>query len=53
VLNDWQTAGLRYPPALKPLVFTLDPARVLYRVGALTASDLAEVDHCLRRALAL
>ena len=53
VLNDWQTAGLRYQSALKPVLFTLDPALVLYRIGALTASDLAEVDHRLRRTLAL
>jgi mRNA-degrading endonuclease toxin of MazEF toxin-antitoxin module len=32
-------------------LFTLDPARVLHRIGALTASDLAEVDRRLRRAL--
>ena len=52
-LNDWQAAGLRYPSALKPVLFTLDPVRVLYQVGTLTASDLAEIDHRLRRALAL
>lgn len=53
VLNDWQPAGLRYPSALKPVLFTLDPARVLYRVGTLTASDLAEIDQRLRRAINL
>jgi mRNA interferase MazF len=53
VLKDWQTAGLRYPSALKPVLFTLDPARVLYRVGALTSVDLPEVVQRLRRALQL
>jgi mRNA interferase MazF len=53
VLSDWQTANLRYPSALKPVLFTLDPTRVLHRIGALTASDLAEIDHRLRRALEL
>lgn len=53
VLRDWQAAGLRYPSALKPVLFTLDPTRVLYRVGALTQADLAEVDQRLRRALEL
>jgi hypothetical protein len=38
---------------LKPVLFTLDPARVLHRVGALTARDLAQVDRRLRQALAL
>ena len=53
LLSDWQTAGLRYPSALKPALFTLDPTRVLYRIGTLTALDLAEVDARLRRALDL
>ncbi len=33
VLQDWQAAGLRYPSAFKPVVFTLEPRRVLLRVG--------------------
>jgi mRNA interferase MazF len=53
VLSDWQAANLRYPSALKPVLFTLDPVRVLHRIGALTPSDLAEVDQRLRRALEL
>lgn len=35
------------------VLFTLDPARVIYRIGALTSADLAQVDQQLRRALAL
>jgi len=53
LLSDWCAAGLRYPSALKPVLFTLDPARVIYRIGALTSADLAQVDQRLRRALAL
>jgi mRNA interferase MazF len=53
VLGDWQAAGLRYPSAFKPVVFTLDPVRVLHRVGVLTPLDLTEVDQRLRRALEL
>jgi mRNA interferase MazF len=53
VLADWQAAGLHYPSAFKPVLFTLEPARVLHRVGALTLPDLAEVDQRLRRALEL
>jgi len=53
VLSDWAEAGLRYPSASKTVLFTLSPARVEYRIGALTARDLAEVDRRLRRALAL
>jgi mRNA interferase MazF len=51
--QDWRAAGLRYRSAFKPVLFTLDPVRVIYRVGALTAVDLAEVDQRLRLALSL
>ena len=53
VLSDWRAAGLRRPSALKPVLFTLDPARVLHRIGALTPTDMAQVDQRLLRALAL
>ena len=53
MLGDWQAAGLRYPSAFKSVVFTLDPVRVLHRVGVLTPLDLTEVDQRLRRALEL
>ena len=52
-LSDWQAAGLRFPSALKPVLVTLDPNRVVHRVGALSTTDLAQVDERLRRALAL
>ena len=41
------------PSALKPVLFTLDPARVLHQVGVLLPVDLAEVNDRLRRALEL
>lgn len=53
VLREWQAANLRYPSAFKPLLFTLEPALVIHRVGQLTTGDLAQVDTRLRRALAL
>ncbi len=52
-LSDWHSAGLRFPSALKPVIVTLDPSRVVHRIGPLSAADLAEVDSRLRRALAL
>jgi len=33
VLANWDAANLRYPSAFKPLLFTLEPALVLHRVG--------------------
>ena len=53
MLNDWQVAGLRYPSALKPVLFTLDPTRVLHRIGALTPADMSQVDQRLLHALGL
>jgi mRNA-degrading endonuclease toxin of MazEF toxin-antitoxin module len=53
VLSNWRSAGLRYPSAFKPVLFTLDPARVLHRIGKLTPVDMAEIDQRLRSALAL
>jgi mRNA interferase MazF len=53
ILSDWRAAGLRYPSALKPVLFTLEPTRVIHRVGLLTTHDLAEVTQRLRLALGL
>ena len=53
VLGDWRAAGLPYPSALKPVLFTLDPARVIHHVGALTPGDLAQVSRRLAQALEL
>jgi len=53
VLSDWREARLRFASALKPVLFALDPARVVHTIGALSAADLAQIDQRLRRALAL
>jgi mRNA interferase MazF len=53
LLGDWRAAGLRFPSALKPVLVTLDPARVVHHIGALSAADLAQVDERLRGALGL
>ena len=53
VLADWSAAGLRYPSAFKPLLFTLEPGLILHRVGRLSARDLAEVERRLRRVFEL
>src|SRR5688500_209545 len=42
VLTEWQPAGLRFPTAHKPVFFTLHPARVLHRIGALSSADFAQ-----------
>ncbi len=53
VLHDWQSADLRQASAFKPVLFTLDPSRVLYRIGELTSADLLEIDIRRRRILEL
>jgi mRNA interferase MazF len=53
VLTDWQAAGLRSPSALKPVLFTLEPVRVIFQIGTLSSDDMIEVDQRLRLALNL
>lgn len=53
VLADWQGAGLRFPSAFKPVLFTLDPARIVHTIGTLAAPDLAAIDKRLRLMLQL
>lgn len=53
VLGDWSAAGLLKPSFVRPKVAAVEPTLVVFRVGALAASDLLEVDRCLRRAMAL
>jgi mRNA interferase MazF len=48
VLTDWRQAGLRFPSAFKPVLFTLDPVRILHHIGTLAPGDLAAVDRRLR-----
>lgn len=52
-LQQWQQAGLKFPSAFKPVLFTLDPQRVLHPIGTLRADDLAEIDKRLKLALGL
>ena len=53
VLQDWATAGLRSPTAFKPVLVTLDPRLIVYRIGPLSMRDLAEIQARVRLALNL
>jgi mRNA interferase MazF len=44
-LQHWKEAGLRFPSALKPVLFTLDPQRVIHSIGVLQPADLVEIDQ--------
>ena len=48
ILVDWRAAHLFYPSAFKPLVFTLEPSSVRYRIGQLSHRDLTEIETRLR-----
>ena len=53
VLTEWQAAGLRFPSAFKPVLATLEPARVMHRVGRLVDRDRSEIRQRLRAMLDL
>lgn len=53
VLQDWASAGLRFPTASKPVIVTLDPSLVVHSIGKLAESDLAEIQSRLRLAFDL
>lgn len=52
-LQQWRQAGLKFPSAFKPVLFTPDPQRVLHPVGTLPPTDLAEIDTRLKLVLDL
>jgi mRNA interferase MazF len=53
VLTDWKGAGLKFPSAFRPVIFTLDPARVLHKVGETGKTDMREIDRKLNEVLGL
>lgn len=53
ILIDWQGAGLKFPSAFKPAIFTLHPKRVLHRVGNIGVSDMTAIDQRLKLAFGL
>jgi mRNA interferase MazF len=53
VIVDWRGANLLKPSFVRPKLAAIEPSLVVHRVGALSVSDLIEVDRRLRRALDL
>jgi mRNA interferase MazF len=49
-VRDWQQAGLHQASWMRSHLVTVDRRRILMRMGALTACDLAAVEACLRLA---
>lgn len=52
-LQDWKTAGLKTASAFKPVLFTLDPRRIVHSIGTVSARDLGEIEKRLKAALDL
>jgi mRNA interferase MazF len=52
-IQQWRQAGLQFASAFKPVLFTLDPQRVIHPIGVLQRIDLVEIDQRLKRALGL
>lgn len=46
-ISDWNEAGLLKPSALKPVLFTLDRALVIRRLGRLAEPDLQSLREIL------
>lgn len=52
ILQDWATAGLRYPSAFRSYLLTLDDG-TLPAIGRLSDRDWQAVQSCLTAALAI
>jgi mRNA-degrading endonuclease toxin of MazEF toxin-antitoxin module len=52
-LQDWSTAGLRYPSTVRVKPATVTPTRILRQVGQLSVRDLDELDTRLRLGMGL
>ncbi len=53
LLADWAAAGLLKPTLMRARLAVVNERLVQYRVGTLSARDMAEIDRRLRRALGL
>jgi len=53
VLVDWRSANLKFPSAFKPVVFTVEPSLVAYRVGHLSERDFGAIVRRVQLALEL
>jgi hypothetical protein len=51
--SHWKQAGLKFPSAFKPVLFTLDPQSVIHPIGTIQSADQLEIDKRLKLALDL
>ena len=51
ILQDWQTAGLAKPSMLKPLIATLEQAKIVRGMGKLSAADCKGLENVLQKIL--
>ena len=53
ILNDWTSAGLHVPTAVKRGIYTIHPRLVLKRLGQLSPLDAQQIEDSLRGWLGL
>ncbi len=53
LLKDWASTGLLKPTLMRARLAVVNERLVQYRIGALSARDLAEIDERLRHTLGL
>lgn len=53
LLVDWRIANLKLPSAFKPVIFSIEPSLILYRIGQLSKRDLDEIGRRMVHALEL
>lgn len=53
LVDDWQSAGLLKPSAIKPAISTIERSLILKRLGSLSSDDLSATENVLRELLNL
>ncbi len=53
LIEDWQTAGLLKPSAIKPAISTIEQTLVLKRLSRLSPKDLIAMENTLKELLDL
>lgn len=52
-INNWQSAGLLKPSAIKPAISTIEQSLILKRLGSLSSDDLSATANTLKELLSL
>lgn len=53
LIAEWKQAGLLFPSAVRPKIFTIEGSRVVKRLGQVPATEMQEIDDKLRSVMQL